>query len=285
MEMETESSPRTLKVVDCDTHFWQPVELWQELIDKRYRETVVEVFRDAERRRGEKKLVTHMSTDAAGRAYRDVGDRASDRLRHMDEEEVDVQIIFPGASRAPMISDADVAAAACRAVNRWNAEFASLAPNRLKPAMVVPMRFPNVALEEISYATKELGLRSVFVAPTPPPERRWSDSALDPVWELLEASKVVVCFHEFSQLVDAYPSVSRSVYEDSYQMMYYCGHTVESQLALMDLVVGGVMERHPSLYFGFIEAMWHGSLAGSLRWTASEVGWRVTRGVIRAGGP
>jgi predicted TIM-barrel fold metal-dependent hydrolase len=37
-------------------------------------------------------------------------------------------------------------------------------------------------------------------------------------------------------------------------MMYYCHHTVEMQLALMDLIVGGTLERFPRLQFGFIEA-------------------------------
>ena len=35
--------------------------------------------------------------------------------------------------------------------------------------------------------------------------------------------------------------MARASYGDAYPMMYYCGHTVECQLALMDLIVGGVM--------------------------------------------
>ena len=120
----------------------------------------------------------NLQRDASGRTYSDTGDDATERLEYMDQEGIDVQIIFPGASRATLIPDPDVSAAARRAVNQWNAEFASAAPRRLKPSMVLPMRHPDQALEEFRYATSAPGLKSVFVARTPPPERRWSDPGL-----------------------------------------------------------------------------------------------------------
>ena len=48
--------------------------------------------------------------------------------------------------------------ASCRAVNRWNAEFATASPNRLKPTMLLPMRYPDYALTELRYAVDVLGL-------------------------------------------------------------------------------------------------------------------------------
>ncbi len=120
--------------------------------------------------------------------------------------------------------------------------------------MVLPMRYPDKAVEELAYASGQFGLNVAFLAPTPPPERRWSDPSLDPVWEAMQDLGVVVCVHEFTQLGAAYPSVARESYRDSYPMMYYCGHTVECQLTLMDLIVGGVFQRFPTLNIGFVEA-------------------------------
>ena len=30
-----------LKVIDCDSHFWQPLALWEKFIDAHYREPIV----------------------------------------------------------------------------------------------------------------------------------------------------------------------------------------------------------------------------------------------------
>jgi predicted TIM-barrel fold metal-dependent hydrolase len=240
-------------VVDCDTHFWQPVHLWDHLIEKRHRAAIVS-FLDGNTVAQKNNGMSALHVDASGKPYSDTGDDPTERLTHMDREGIDVQIIFPGASRAPLLPDPEAAAAACRAVNQWNAEFAAVAPSRFKPTMVLPMRYPGKALEVLGHAADTLGLKSAFVGPTPPAERRWSDPALDPVWQAMEASRIVVCMHEFTKSEPGYQPVARPSYSDSYSMMYYCGHTVEIQLALMDLVVGGVMERFPKLQFGFIEA-------------------------------
>ena len=247
-------SPSQIEVVDCDTHFWQPVALWEGLINERHRQKAVEFLSNVGQPTPRGYKLDSLQTDASGRTYSDTGDDATERLEYMDQEGIDVQIIFPGASRATLIPDPDVSAAACRAVNRWNAEFASAAPRRLRPSMVLPMRYPDKALEEFRFAASVLGLKSAFVAPTPPPERRWSDPELDPLWGAMEDAGTVVCVHEFTGAQSEYPAVARASYGDSYPMMYYCGHTVECQLALMDLIVGGVMERFPALHFGFIEA-------------------------------
>jgi predicted TIM-barrel fold metal-dependent hydrolase len=258
------SEPATdIRVVDCDTHFWQPVALWEDMVDEKHRRSIVEFMNDIGQAKSRGYKVENLQKDASGRIYSDTGDDARERIQYMDDEGIDVQIIFPGASRAMLIPDAEASAAACRAVNRWNAEFAAVDSRRLRPSMVLPMRYPDRALEEFVYATSALGLKSVFVAPTPPPERRWSDPELDPVWGAMEDAGAVVCVHEFTQSDSEYPSVARASYGDSYPMMYYCGHTVECQLAVMDLIVGGVMGRFPGLHFGFIEAHVAARMAGS----------------------
>ena len=241
---------RTL-VVDCDTHFWQPFSLWERFLDRRYRDTVGRFLDEAETKHGAR---MDMKADAEGKRYSDIlgSDIPAERLKHMDAEGMDVNVIFPGAARVPMLPDPDTAAAACRAVNRWNAEFAAVAPDRLKPSMVLPLRYPEKAVQEMTYAHQILGLQSAFVAPTPPPERRWSDPALDPLWAGMQEAGIVVCMHEFSNSL--YPTVARPTYKDSYAFRYYCGHIVEIQLALMDLIGGGVLERFPRLQAGFIEA-------------------------------
>src|SRR4029078_11188467 len=48
--------------------------------------------------------------------------------------------------------------------------------------------------------------------------------------------------------------VVRDSYRDNYSMMYLCGHTLEAQLTVMDLMFGGVFNRFPDLRIVFVEA-------------------------------
>lgn len=235
-------------VVDCDTHFWQPLELWEQYLDEPYRSAITKHLAETEvvprQIQGKK---AEEATKVRG------GDHPDARLEWMDGEGIDACVIFPtNMAHLCYLPDGDLASAACRALNRWSAEFAAAAPGRLKPAMVLPWYHPERALDEFRYAA-DLGLSVAFTTPTPSPDRRWSDPALDTLWGELEATKTVLTLHEFTRIPGG-ATVARTSYGDSYPMMYLCGHTVEAQLGLMDLLLGGVFNRFPELRIGLVEA-------------------------------
>jgi len=240
------------KVVDCDTHFWNPTELWQPYIDPKYRDVILEsLVPTAQSTAGQQAIAKTIQMER----YRGIkgADDPPERIKWMDSEGIDVNVIYPGAGKVPLLSDPQAAAAGCRALNSWASEFASQAPERLKPCMTVP-RHPAQAVEELRHAVKELGLKIAFIAPTPAAEYRWSDPVWDPLWAEAQEAGVVVTFHEFTQTPDGDPVVARNSYKESYPFMYFCGHIVEIQLALMDVIGGGVLERFPNLQVGFVEA-------------------------------
>jgi predicted TIM-barrel fold metal-dependent hydrolase len=76
----------------------------------------------------------------------------------------------------------------------------------------------------------------------------------DPLWKALEANGVTMTFHEFTRLPGTPNNIVRNSYRAVHAMLYLCGHTVEAQLTLMDLLYGGVFSRFPQLKFGFVEA-------------------------------
>ncbi len=89
----------------------------------------------------------------------------------------------------------------------------------------------------------------------PAPERCWFDPALDPAWREMQDAGVVLTFHEQTRSPKGNPSVvAHESYEGSYPFLYLCGHVVEMQLAVMDIIGGGVLERFPRLQVGFVEA-------------------------------
>src|SRR4026207_1652938 len=60
--------------------------------------------------------------------------------------------------------DEELRRAVARAVNRMNAEMFAPFKDRMTPAAVVPMHTPEEAIEEATYAVRELGLKVVMIA-------------------------------------------------------------------------------------------------------------------------
>lgn len=241
------------RVVDADTHFWLPAELWQHYLAPEHREPIVSAFEKATEA---VKPSSAYVRDAVDKLMKDrAADYPKERLEWMDKEGIDVCVIYPsGTGMLAYLKDGELAAAACRALNRWAAEFASNSPDRLLPCITVPWYDPERALEELKFAA-DLGLKMAFSSPVPSADYRWSHEVYDPLWAEMEKRGVIMNFHEFTRLAgNGSPMVAREVYRGEYPMTYLCGHTVEVQLTLMDVILGGVCDRFPNLIVGFAEA-------------------------------
>ena len=241
-----------IRVIDCDTHFWQPYALWERFVDAEYRDAVATSLQTAL----ERSPIPKQSMDGVrGEGHRG-GDHVDARLEFMDAEGIDTCVIYPSfMALLPCLPDPEVASAAARGLNRWSADFASAAPRRLKPCMVLPFYHPSRVLEEFEYASRELDLRVAFCPPTPSFDRAWSDSEMDPLWQSMQEAQVPLTFHEFTRFPDGSSNlVARSYYQKSFIMMGLCSRVVEMQLTLMDLILGGVLDRFPKLRVGMAEA-------------------------------
>jgi predicted TIM-barrel fold metal-dependent hydrolase len=244
--------------MDLDTHFWQPVELWRDAIDKEHAAAVL-AFHEATDPLSETNAGRMVDPVVVQKIRERQGNPAVEdpveRLRWMDGEGLYMNVIYPYPAWFSFTTDPVIAAAGCRALNRWAGEFASTDRERLKPAMMLPVLFPELAVAEFRFANEELGLDAVFAAPTPHKDRRWSDPTFDPLWEAIQASGAVMLFHEFTRVDRSeLPIVIRPCYADSYPISYLAGHAVEAQLAVTDLIGGGALDRFPELKVGFVEA-------------------------------
>ena len=238
-------------VVDCDTHFWQPLELWEGYLEPAHKDAVVAFFREND---GMKTVDPAVRKVIEERMAEPAGDDPQARLAWMDASGLSANVIYPGAGLVAYAPEPQVARAASRALNRFAADFADADRKRLKPCLTLPWRFPDLALSELRHASDELGLEVVFAAPTPDPHRRWSDPAFDPLWGEMQERGLVLTFHEFTRVGGDMQLVTRPCYSDSYALSYLCGHTVEAQLAVMDVICGGMLDRFPELSVGFVEA-------------------------------
>jgi predicted TIM-barrel fold metal-dependent hydrolase len=261
----------TALAIDCDTHYWEPISLWAEYLEPRFADRAPRLVSDGDRlllQVGEhvypsvphhQGLAAVYGPDASLReqirADKALSLDASQRLSHMDAESTLAQVIYPtlGMIGFSGIEDPELAGACARAYNRFTADFAAADPKRLRTTMLVPFNHPEVAASEMRFAKSELGLDIVFTNPTPPGDHAWSDARFDVIWSAASDLEVAVTFHEST--VGAGPNaVGINRYAGRAPMIYLCTHTVEVQLAVMDLILGGVLERHPALRVGLLEA-------------------------------
>ena len=258
-------------VIDCDTHYWEPVSVWSDYIEPGLRPRAPKLVHDGDRilvQVGESVYPSTPNHRGLGATYgpdetlheQTIWDKAVStdpkrRLAFMDAERTDIHIIFPtlGMVGFSSIQDPELAGACARAYNRWCADFASVDPKRLRPAMLVPFNHPEVAIAEMTYARTQLGLNVAFANPTPPGEVSWSRGAYDELWTAMEDLRVTLAFHESA--VGAGPTTTGiNRYAGQHAMLYLCAHTVEPQLAIMDIIMGGTLIRHPSLKVGLLES-------------------------------
>lgn len=258
-------------VIDTDTHYWEPLTAWTDYIEPSFRDRAPSFVEDGERllvKVGESVYPSMPNHPGLAKVYgpdetlheqtildKELSTDSSRRLAEMDANDTQVHVIYPTLGMVGFngIRDPELAGACARAYNRYCADFASSDPSRLKPAMLIPFNHPEVAAEEMRFARDECGLDIAFANPTPPDETPWSAPDYDPIWRAMEESEVTLTWHEST--VGAGPtSVGINRYWGLGNMIYLCAHTVEPQLATMDMILGGVLHRHPSLKMGMLEA-------------------------------
>jgi predicted TIM-barrel fold metal-dependent hydrolase len=153
---------------------------------------------------------------------------------------------------AQAIDDVDpaFAAAIARAYNDWLYDYCKPDPNRLLGAGMISPHDVRDAVEEARRAVEDCGFRAIFVRPNPVQDRNWHDAYFEPLWDELERLNVPLGFHEgFGPYL---PQVGDRFGADI-QMVHTACHPMEMMLAVISMIGGGVLERHPNLRVAFLE--------------------------------
>lgn len=171
------------------------------------------------------------------------------RLEDMDSEGIDVAVLF-GSSRgvdALTGGDDDLGPTVARAFNDWLHDYCAHEPARLKAAAWVAPVDVAQACEEAERAVSTLGAVGV-VMPAVTRFRSADDPVLDPLYETCQRLDVPVLFHGIGDCA-GFPT--------GHYRLHFRRHAVAFPLSLMmasmELVVGGVLERFPTLRVGLFE--------------------------------
>lgn len=135
----------------------------------------------------------------------------------------------------------------CKIYNDWLLEFCSHRPDVMKPVAMIALHVPELAIQEM-HRTKALGFKGVC-PPRFPDGRNAGDPDLEPFWAACEAAGMPVSFHPVpSNLYLRNQPIERAVNPSE----AFNGNLFAQHFA--DLLIAGVLERHPNLQIALLES-------------------------------
>ena len=263
---------RAYNVIDADGHVLEPVDIWDKYIDPAYRERAPRIIVDTDGKErlqvGEQVLGSQKGFGVIGA----IGSRDHEvpeetmkyidgrkggfdphaRIPDMDLDGIDAAFLYPSVGLfSGAIKEPKLAAAVCRAYNRWLAEYCQPYPDRLFGVAMLPMQSIELAIEEMRYARKELGMRAGFLRPNPYNGRMLHHPDYEVFWSAVEDLDMAIGLHEGAS--GGMPQVGVDRFE-SRSARHIISHTMEMMLAAMSVIWEGVCDRHPKVRIGFMES-------------------------------
>lgn len=181
---------------------------------------------------------------------------------------IDFALIYPSFGLSiSAINDDELVRMGARAYNMMTADMFAPYTRRLAPVAVLPARTPDMAITELEYAVGERGYKAIMLRGNPervipvaaegidPAKAAWyvdtigldSPYDYDPFWKRCVALGVAVTQHSGSGRWSDRASISNFTFN-------HVGHFAESNHAFArSIFLGGVVRRHPTLNFGFME--------------------------------
>jgi predicted TIM-barrel fold metal-dependent hydrolase len=209
-----------------------------------------------------------------GSPSENVLDRATAMLprllyERLEDLGIDFCVVYPTAGLSyHRMQDTRHRRAICRAYNVFTAEQFKGLSDRVIPAAIIPMYTPEEAIEELEFATKQLGYKVAMVGgmmrrrvraleeenPQASQAVEWydvvgldSEHDYDPVWRKCQELRVAPSFHNGARSILLRNSPSNFCYN-------HIGHFASAGHAVAKaMFFGGVTRRFPDLNFAFLE--------------------------------
>jgi len=186
------------------------------------------------------------------------------RLKDMDRMGIDIQAVSPAPNQTYYWTDPGQGAELARMVNERIAQIVAQHPDRFVGLGTVPLQDPDLAVSELNYCVKKLGLRGVEINPSVN-GMDLSDGrlALEKFFAKVQELDVIIFMHPigFTQgerLLDHY-------------FNNVIGNPLETTVAASHLIFDGVMERHPKLKV----VLPHGGGYLAHYWARMDHGWKA----------
>ncbi|HEY7163633.1 MAG TPA: amidohydrolase family protein [Candidatus Binatia bacterium] len=176
-------------------------------------------------------------------------DDVEGRLKDLDKEGIDVQVVYPNImALASHLDNGDLAAAMCRAFNNYCAEKCRLYNGRVKAIAAVALQNPAEAAKELRRALG-MGLVGTVVTGTVG-QKNLDDPCFDEFFRTANELGAAVGVHWITGCFDS-PGQER--FKDPYFYIHMVGMPFNLMIGIMTLIGGGIMEKYPRIKFVFLE--------------------------------
>jgi aminocarboxymuconate-semialdehyde decarboxylase len=179
----------------------------------------------------------------------------TERLVDMDRMGVDIQAVCPAPYHFFYFTEPDYGAELAREVNEGIAQVAADTPDRFVGMGTVPLQDSQLAIKELNYCVKKLGMRGIEIC-TNVNGKNLTDPSLklDKFFARCEELGVVIFMHPLG-----YTQADRLT---NHYFNNVIGNPLDSTVAVSHLIFDGVLQRYPKLKFvvahggGFIAHYW-----------------------------
>jgi predicted TIM-barrel fold metal-dependent hydrolase len=269
------------RIIDADSHFMEPLDLWERYIEPRFRSRCLRFEKDAHGRHvmvinenkridgvgeytmedmlgvavgyGQKEEGKGLGTFDYATAFNNSLEDMDKRVQFLNQEGIESQFIYPtlGLLWEGQVTDPELAAAHCRAYNTWALDVCAAHRDRLFPAGHISLRHPTAAVQELHRLAKA-GIRTIFIGALSIDGKSFGSPDYDPVWAAAQELDLALGIH----VVVHRNHTGHDWYKDRRPGFMYLSMNViqDPRMALTTMVYDGVFERFPRLRVATIEA-------------------------------
>ena len=265
-------------VVDADGHVLEPADTWVKYLEPQYRDRAIRIAVDGDgyenllidgkplkTLRGQLGALGGIDMDAAALlkrgqvTYAEGCPRGSydpaERLKVMDQEEVDVSLLYPtiGICWEGHVTEPGLATAYARAYNRWLVEFCAADRKRLHPVAHVSLLDPAGAVEEAIRARKA-GCVGIYLSPDLDARggKPFDDPSFVRFWETVQELGMPVAFHVVVRDRPLFRPWLRKDPSDG--LFTFAFLAIDVMAAFTQFMASGMFEKYPRLKLAVLEA-------------------------------
>ena len=213
------------------------------------------------------KFANALTRETNQKQHRDRAAMLSDidvRLKHMDRMGIDIQAVSPAPPQTYYWTEPRLGADLARMVNERLAQIVAQHPDRFVGLGTVPLQDIDLALAELDYCVKKLGMRGV--------EINGSVNGMDLTDKRLMLERFFARVQELDVIIFIHPTG----YTQGERLLdhYFnnvIGNPLETTVAASHLIFDGVLERHPRLKV----VLPHGGGFLAHYWERMNHGWKA----------
>ena len=255
-------------IISADSHVFEPINLWQERLDKKYRERGPRFVPNYQDKPGTwfvcegtvPRSVASIAAVGVPKAelakfnnahYKDLrpgGYDPAERLKDQDIDGVSAEVLYATyAMNLYAIQDPELQQAVFNAYNDWMVELVSHAPQRLVGLALISVHDVGQAVQELQRWAKR-GLRGAMIAAVPPEGTEYSHALYDPFWAAAEELRLPISIHTLTsnrRPNNRFVRGTAAGYPES---------PIEVMLTLGEILTSTLLDRHPHLKLVLAEA-------------------------------